>query len=356
MAQKSIEELLNGEVILSAENVVIKFNLRGQELTAIRGASLDLHKGESLAIVGESGSGKSVFTKSFMGLLDANGRIEDGKIIYKGQDMAKYKTEEDWIKIRGKEIAMVFQDPMTSLNPLKTVGKQVQESIELHQNLKGEAAKKLAIEILNDVGISDPEKRYRQYPHEFSGGMRQRVVIAIAVACNPNILICDEPTTALDVTIQAQILQLLKNLQQKYDLTIIYITHDLGVVANVADRIAVMYAGDIVELGTAEEVFFDPKHPYTWALLSSLPQLGIKGEPLYSIKGTPPNLFKEIVGDAFAPRNPRALKIDFEQRPPYFEVSPTHKARTWLLDPRAPRVEPPLMIQKMREKWGALNE
>lgn len=356
MAQKSIEEILNGEVILSAEDVVIKFNLRGQELTAIRGASLDLHKGESLAIVGESGSGKSVFTKSFMGLLDANGRIESGKIMYKGQDMARYKTEDDWIKIRGKEIAMVFQDPMTSLNPLKTVGKQVQESIELHQGLKGEEARQLTIEILNDVGITDPEKRYKQYPHEFSGGMRQRVVIAIAVACNPNILICDEPTTALDVTIQAQILQLLKNLQQKYDLTIIYITHDLGVVANVADRIAVMYAGDIVELGTAEEVFFDPKHPYTWALLSSLPQLGIKGEPLYSIKGTPPNLFKEVVGDAFAPRNPRALKIDFEQRPPYFEVSPTHKARTWLLDPRAPKVEPPLMIQKMREKWGALNE
>jgi oligopeptide transport system ATP-binding protein len=356
MAQKSIEEILNGEVILSAEDVVIKFNLRGQELTAIRGASLDLHKGESLAIVGESGSGKSVFTKSFMGLLDANGRIESGKIMYKNQDMARYKTEDDWIKIRGKEIVMVFQDPMTSLNPLKTVGKQVQESIELHQGLKGEEARRLTIEILNDVGITDPERRYRQYPHEFSGGMRQRVVIAIAVACNPNILICDEPTTALDVTIQAQILQLLKNLQQKYDLTIIYITHDLGVVANVADRIAVMYAGDIVELGTAEEVFFDPKHPYTWALLSSLPQLGIKGEPLYSIKGTPPNLFKEIVGDAFAPRNPRALKIDFEQRPPYFEVSPTHKARTWLLDPRAPKVEPPLMIQKMREKWGALNE
>lgn len=353
---KSLEEILNGEVILSVEDIVIKFNLRGKELTAIRGASLDLHKGESLAIVGESGSGKSVFTKSFMGLLDANGRIESGKIIYKGQNMAKYKTEEDWIKIRGKEIAMVFQDPMTSLNPLKTVGKQVQESIELHQGLKGEEAKKLTIEILNDVGITEPERRYKQYPHEFSGGMRQRVVIAIAVACNPNILICDEPTTALDVTIQAQILQLLKNLQQKYDLTIIYITHDLGVVANVADRIAVMYAGDIMELGTAEEVFFDPKHPYTWALLSSLPQLGIKGEPLYSIKGTPPNLFKEIVGDAFAPRNPRALKIDFEQRPPYFEVSPTHKARTWLLDPRAPNVEPPLMIQKMREKWGALNE
>jgi oligopeptide transport system ATP-binding protein len=247
---------------------------------------------------------------------------------------------------------------MTSLNPLKIIGKQVQESIELHQNLKGEEAKKLAIEILADVGISEPERRYKQYPHEFSGGMRQRVVIAIAIACNPNILICDEPTTALDVTIQAQILQLLKNLQEKYNLTIIYITHDLGVVANVADRIAVMYAGDIIELGTAEEVFFDPKHPYTWALLSSLPQLGTKGEALYSIKGTPPNLFKEIVGDAFAPRNPKALKIDFIERPPYFEVTPTHKARTWLLDPRAPKVEPPPMILKMREtdmKWGVNN-
>ena len=341
--------MINNEIVLSVEDLVIKFNLRGQELTAIRGASLTLYKGESLAIVGESGSGKSVFTKSFMGLLDANGRIDSGSIMYKGNDLAKYKTEDEWIKIRGKEIAMVFQDPMTSLNPLKKVGKQVQESIELHQNLKGEEAKKMALEILNDVGISDPDIRYNQYPHEFSGGMRQRVVIAIAVVCNPNILICDEPTTALDVTIQAQILQLLKNLQRKYQLTIIYITHDLGVVANVADRIAVMYAGDIIELGLSEEVFFDPKHPYTWALLSSLPQLGIKGEALYSIKGTPPNLFKEIKGDAFAPRNPHALKIDFEERPPYFEVSPTHKARTWLLDPRAPKVEPPLLIQKMNE-------
>ena len=341
--------MINNERVLFVDNLVIKFNLRGQELTAIRGASLTLYKRESLAIVGESGSGKSVFTKSFMGLLDANGRIQSGSIIYKGNDLAKYKTEDEWIKIRGKEIAMVFQDPMTSLNPLKTIGKQVQESIELHQGLKGDEAKKLAIDILSDVGIADSERRYNQYPHEFSGGMRQRVVIAIAVACKPNILICDEPTTALDVTIQAQILQLLKNLQKKYHLTIIYITHDLGVVANVADRIAVMYAGDIIEIGLSEEVFFDPKHPYTWALLSSLPQLGIKGEALYSIKGTPPNLFKEIKGDAFAPRNPYALKIDFEKRPPYFEVTPTHKARTWLLDPRAPKVKPPLLIQKMRE-------
>ena len=199
------------------------------------------------------------------------------------------------------------------------------------------------------MGITEPERRYKQYPHEFSGGMRQRVVIAIAVACRPQVLICDEPTTALDVTIQAQILHLIRQLKEKYQLTTIYITHDLGVVANVADRIAVMYAGDIVEIGTCDEVFYDPRHPYTWALLSSLPQLGVKGENLYSIQGTPPNLFAEIKGDAFAPRNPRALKIDFVQRPPYFDVSPTHRARTWLLDPRAPKVEPPENIRKLRE-------
>lgn len=350
--QKNLEGTKREEkIILSANNVVIKFNLRGRVLTAIREASLELFEGESLAIVGESGSGKSVFTKTFIGLLDKNGWIDSGSINYKEYDLAKFKTEKDWLKIRGKEIAMVFQDPMTSLNPLKTVGKQILEAVELHQGLKGENAKKTVIEILKDVGISDPAKRYNQYPHEFSGGMRQRVVIAISVACSPRIIICDEPTTALDVTIQAQILQLLKKLQDKYKLTIIYITHDLGVVAKVADRIAVMYAGDIVEIGNSEEIFYNPKHPYTWALLSSLPQLGIKGEPLYAIKGTPPNLFNEIKGDAFAPRNPKALKIDFIERPPYFQVSPTHKARTWLLDPRAPKVEPPLAIKIMQEKW-----
>lgn len=339
-------------VILSVKDLVVKFKLRGKTLTAIRGASLDIYKGESLAIVGESGSGKSVFTKTFMGLLDGNGWIDSGEIIYDGKDMATYKTENDWIKIRGKRIAMVFQDPMTSLNPLKTIGKQVQESLELHRKLKKNEAKKIAIEILEDVGIMDPERRYNQYPHEFSGGMRQRVVIAIAIACLPDILICDEPTTALDVTIQAQILQLLKDLKNKYDLTTIYITHDLGVVANVADRIAVMYAGDIVEIGGSEEVFYNAQHPYTWALLSSLPQLGVKGEPLHSIKGTPPNLFNEIKGDAFAPRNPRALKIDFVERPPYFNVSPTHKAKTWLLDPRSPKIEPPESIQILRQQMG----
>ena len=341
---------MDNNIILSVKDLNVKFSLRGRNLHAIRGISLDVFKGESLAIVGESGSGKSVFTKTFMGLTDQNGFIESGEILYGGKDLATFKTEKEWLTIRGREIAMVLQDPMTSLNPLKPIGKQIQESVERHQNLRGEAAYKATLGYLTDVGIDDPERRYKQYPHEFSGGMRQRAVIATAVACNPKILICDEPTTALDVTIQAQILDLIKQMQKKYDLTTIYITHDLGVVANVADRIAVMYAGDIVEVGTCDEVFYDPRHPYTWALLSSLPQLGIKGEPLYSIQGTPPNLFHEVVGDAFAPRNPQALKIDFVERPPYFEISPTHKARTWLLDPRSPQVEPPEYVRRLREE------
>ena len=336
--------------ILSVRDLNIKFNLRGRTLHALRDVSLDLYKGESLAIVGESGSGKSVFVKSFMGLLDANGWIDSGEILYNGEDLSKFKTEKQWLTVRGKQIAMVLQDPMTSLNPLKTIGAQIMEAIELHQGLHGEAARKEMLSVLTDVGINDPERRAKQYPHEFSGGMRQRVVIAIAVACRPQILICDEPTTALDVTIQAQILGLIRNLKEKYNLTTIYITHDLGVVANVADRIAVMYAGDIVEIGLCEEVFYQSKHPYTWALLSSLPQLGVKGEPLYSIHGTPPNLFNEVKGDAFAPRNPQALKIDFVKRPPYFEVSPTHKARTWLLDPRAPKIDPPEAVRKLAEE------
>ncbi|HHX27804.1 MAG: ABC transporter ATP-binding protein [Bacillota bacterium] len=338
--------------ILSAKDVVVKFSLRGQILTAIRQASLDLYEGQTMAIVGESGSGKSVFTKTFLGMLDANGWVDSGTIMFEGQDLAKLKTEKEWLKVRGKKIAMIFQDPMTALNPLRTVGMQIREVLEMHQGLRGEDAKNRTIEILGQVGIDNPSMRYGQYPHEFSGGMRQRVVIAIAVACNPRILICDEPTTALDVTIQAQILELIRKLQKELNLTIVYITHDLGVVANVAEHVAVMYAGDIIEYGTAEEIFYDARHPYTWALLSSLPQLGIKGQPLYSISGTPPNLFTEIKGDAFAPRNPRALKIDFVHRPPYFRVSPTHIARTWLLDPRAPKVEPPEAIKAMKAKYA----
>ncbi len=341
---------MDQEPILSVQRLNVKFSLRGKVLHAIRDVSLDLYKGETLAIVGESGSGKSVLTKTFMGLMDVNGWIDSGSIFYNGQDLAKFKTEKEWLTIRGREIAMVLQDPMTSLNPLKTIGAQIEEAIALHQHVTGGEAHKRVIELLTDVGITEPERRAKQYPHEFSGGMRQRVVIAIAMACNPKILICDEPTTALDVTIQAQILHLIRDLVRKYSLTTVYITHDLGVVANVADRVAVMYAGDIVEIGMAREVFYDARHPYTWALLSSLPQLGVKGEKLFSIQGTPPSLFQEIKGDAFAARNPHALKIDFEQRPPLFEVSPTHFARTWLLHPDAPKVEPPPVLKRLRQE------
>ena len=339
--------------ILSAKDVEITFSLRGNKLNAIRKCSLDLYDGETLAIVGESGSGKSVFTKTFVGMLDGNGSITGGSIMYDGKDLAKFKKEKEWMTIRGKKIAMVMQDPMTSLNPLKKVGKQIQECIELHQGLKGSVAKKATLQILEKVGIPYPEMRYNQYPHEFSGGMRQRVVIAIAVACRPQILICDEPTTALDVTIQAQILELIRNLQAEYHMSVIYITHDLGVVANVADRVAVMYAGQIVEVGKVDEIFYDARHPYTWALLSALPQLGVKGEALPTIDGTPPNLFNKIKGDAFAPRNRQALAIDFEEEPPYFEVSETHKAKTWYLDPRAPKIEPPKSVQQLRQKMRA---
>lgn len=339
--------------ILSAKDVEITFSLRGNKLNAIRKCSLDLYYGETLAIVGESGSGKSVFTKTFVGMLDGNGSITGGSIMYDGKDLAKFKKEKEWMTIRGKKIAMVMQDPMTSLNPLKKVGKQIQECIELHQGLKGAVAKKATLQILEKVGIPYPEMRYNQYPHEFSGGMRQRVVIAIAVACRPQILICDEPTTALDVTIQAQILELIRNLQAEYHMSVIYITHDLGVVANVADRVAVMYAGQIVEVGKVDEIFYDARHPYTWALLSALPQLGVKGEALPTIDGTPPNLFNKIKGDAFAPRNRQALAIDFEEEPPYFEVSETHKAKTWYLDPRAPKIEPPKSVQQLRQKMRA---
>ena len=339
--------------ILSAKDVEITFSLRGNKLNAIRKCSLDLYDGETLAIVGESGSGKSVFTKTFVGMLDGNGSITGGSIMYDGKDLAKFKKEKEWMALRGKKIAMVMQDPMTSLNPLKKVGKQIQECIELHQGLKGAVAKKATLQILEKVGIPYPEMRYNQYPHEFSGGMRQRVVIAIAVACRPQILICDEPTTALDVTIQAQILELIRNLQAEYHMSVIYITHDLGVVANVADRVAVMYAGQIVEVGKVDEIFYDARHPYTWALLSALPQLGVKGEALPTIDGTPPNLFNKIKGDAFAPRNRQALAIDFEEEPPYFEVSETHKAKTWYLDPRAPKIEPPKSVQQLRQKMRA---
>ncbi|MGI6358371.1 MAG: dipeptide ABC transporter ATP-binding protein [Bacillota bacterium] len=343
--------MLDRQPILSARDVEVQFTLRGQKLTAIRNTSLDVYPEETLAIVGESGSGKSVFTKCFVGMLDNNGRITNGSIMFDGKDLVKLKTEKEWLTIRGKRIAMVMQDPLTSLNPLRSVGSQIQEAIELHQGLRGREARAEAIRMLEVVGIPDAAKRYSQYPHEFSGGMRQRVVIAMAVSCRPQILICDEPTTALEVTIQAQILDLIRTLQREYKMTIIYITHDLGVVADVADRVAVMYAGQIIEIGTAEEVFYDSWHPYTWALLGALPQLGIRGGTLPAIDGTPPNLFTKIRGDAFAPRNRRALAIDFVEEPPFFEVSPTHKAKTWYLDPRAPKIEKPDSIRRLSQQF-----
>ena len=314
------------EKIFEAKDLVIRFNLRGRSLTAVRKASIELYTNETLAIVGESGSGKSVFTKSFLGMLDKNGHIESGSLLFEGQDLAKYTTEKQWMKIRGKKIAMVFQDPMTSLNPVKTIGEQIREVITWHFGTDKEEARKEAIRLLEMVGISDPERRYKQYPHEFSGGMRQRVVIATAIACRPKILICDEPTTALDVTVQAQILELIRSLQKELNMSVVYITHDLGVVANVADRVSVMYAGQIVEYGLVGEIFKDAQHPYTKALLRSQPQLGKRGEALHAIQGSPPNLYLDIKGDAFAPRNPDAMKIDYQMEPPFFKVSETHYA------------------------------
>ena len=326
---------MNRKKIFEARDIVIKFNLRGKVLTAIRGASIELYDGETLALVGESGSGKSVFTKSFIGMLDKNGYVESGSIRMDGQEFAGYQTEKEWLTVRGKKIAMVFQDPMTSLNPVKTVGEQIREVICYQFGTDKAQAKKEAIALLDQVGIPDPEARYGQYPHEFSGGMRQRVVIATAIACRPRILICDEPTTALDVTVQAQILHLIKKLQRELHMTVIYITHDLGVVASVADRVAVMYAGQIIECGLVNEIFSAPEHPYTKALLQSLPQLGVRGYDLRSIQGTPPNLYKEIKGDAFAPRNPDAMQVDYVYEPPFFPVTETHYAKTWLLAKQA---------------------
>ena len=279
--------------------------------------------------------------------LDETEAILHGKCVL---NLAKVKYSKDWTKIRGGKIATVFQDPMTSLNPIITIGKQITSVILKHQNCSELEARERALILMKKVGIPNAEARFDDYPFQYSGGMRQRIVIAIALSCQPKILICDEPTTALDVTIQAQILKLIKDLQKEFNYTIVFITHDLGVVANVADRVAVLYGGQVVELGTCEEVFYDPRHPYTWALLSSLPQLAQRNTKLYSITGTPPSLYNKIVGDAFAPRNPYCLKIDTLKEPPMFQISDTHFAKTWLLDPRAPKVEKPEIIQNIHEK------
>lgn len=336
--------------ILSVKDLKVEFQVRGRTLTAIRGISLDFMEGEAVAIVGESGSGKSVLTKAFSGMLEGNGRIVAGSIEFEGQDLTKLKGAKKWNRIRGGKIATVFQDPMTSLNPILTIGRQITDVICAHQGCSRGEGRRRAISMMEKVGISDAAARFDDYPFRFSGGMRQRIVIAIALSCQPKVLICDEPTTALDVTIQAQILQLIRELQKEFGYTIIFITHDLGVVANIADRVAVLYAGQVVELAQTEELFYDPRHPYTWALLSSLPQLATDEGTLYAITGTPPSLYSKIQGDAFAPRNPYALTIDRLVEPPQFQVSSTHWAKTWLLDPRAPKADKPEMIRNLHEK------
>ena len=345
-----LEEKKEPEVVIDVKNLSVGFTVRGKKINVIRNIDLKVYRGETLAIVGESGSGKSVTTKTFTGMLESNGRVTSGSIMFDGMDLAKFTTNKEWRKIRGKRIATIFQDPMTSLNPLLKIGFQISEVLRLHHGLSKKEAKEEAIRLLKKVRIPNAEARYNDYPFQYSGGMRQRVVIAIALACRPEVLICDEPTTALDVTVQAQIIALIKELQNEYNWTTIFITHDLGVVANVANRIAVMYGGQIVEYGTVEDVFYNPAHPYTWALLCSLPQLGTKDEPLSFIKGNPPSFSKEIIGDAFAPRNNYAMNIDFVKEPPMFQISETHCAKTWLLDPRAPKVEKPKVIQELHER------
>ena len=346
------------EPLLEVKNLRINFKTYAGLVQAVRGVDFTLAKGETLAIVGESGSGKSVTSNALMRLIpQPAGRYEDGQILFEGKDLLKL-SEREMESIRGNEIAMIFQDPMTALNPTMRVGKQIMEVILTHKKgVSKEAAKQRAIELLAEVGIPDPERRFKQYPHEFSGGMRQRVVIAIALAAEPKILIADEPTTALDVTIQAQILELMKKIQEKNGNAIIFITHDLGVVANVADRVAVMYAGQIVEYGSSHDIFYNPKHPYTWGLLGSMPDLNSEdSEELYTIPGAPPNLINPPLGDAFAPRNPYALAIDYKAEPPFYEVSPGHYAKTWLLHPEAPKVELPEVIRHRIESYQARRE
>lgn len=345
---------MDENLILSVENLDVTFKTNAGNIHAIRGVDIKLPQGKTVAIVGESGSGKSVTMKAVTGLLDSNAIVNGGKIFYRCDgkviDLLTLTKKDLRRNINGQNIAMVFQDPMTSLNPTMTIGAQVMEGMLLHKKISKTDAHDKALELLNLVGITDAAKRMENYPHQLSGGMRQRVVIAVALASDPKILICDEPTTALDVTIQAGILNLIGDLQKSLGLSVIYITHDLGVVAKVADFVNVMYAGKIIETGTVEEIFFDPRHPYTWGLLSAMPDLETDDDRLYSIPGSPPNLLHEPKGDAFAARNKFAMKIDEKVEPPMFKISETHSAATWLLHPDAPKVEMPIELRKRIER------
>lgn len=328
--------------LLEIKNLSVSFRTPQGEVEAVRDVSLSLHSGEVLAIVGESGCGKSVLCKSVMKLLPRNAWIKSGTILADGTDITRY-SQRDMERLRGRLFSMVLQDPMTALDPTMTVGAQIAEAVRVHQpRMERGAVRRRVLELMELVGIDRPEERYGRYPFDFSGGMRQRSVMAIALACGPKILFADEPTTALDVTIQAQILDLLRDVQAKLGTAAVLVTHDLGVVARAADRVAVMYAGKIVETGTVEDIFYDPRHPYTWGLLRSLPAWAKEGQPLYTIPGTPPSLLHPPKGDAFACRNEYALAIDYQEAPPMFQVSDTHFAATWLLDERAPKIASPL--------------
>ncbi|OPH06611.1 peptide ABC transporter ATP-binding protein [Lacticaseibacillus paracasei] len=341
--------------ILEVKDLQIDFATYAGPVHAIRNVNFDLNNGETLAIVGESGSGKSVTVRTVMGLLAPNAKITHGEVLFNGEDILK-KSEKQLNAMRGNDVAMIFQDPMTSLDPTMTIGKQVAEPLLLHSKISKADALKEAERVLDLVGIKDAGGRLKDYPHQFSGGQRQRIVIAIAIINHPQILLADEPTTALDVTIQAQIIHLLKEIQSKIDTSIIFITHDLGVVAGIADRVAVMYAGKIVEYGTVDEIFYNAQHPYTWGLLEAMPTLETKSDRLYAIPGTPPDLLDPPKGDAFAPRNPYAMAIDLEQEPPFFKISPTHSAATWLLAPGAPKVELPPEIARRHALWASKHQ
>ena len=344
--------------VLKVDNLSVSFHTVSGIVNAVRGVNLELRKGETIAIVGESGSGKSVTVKAIMGIMSSNEIINSGSIDFVYEENGK-QTSVDLLTlspkkrrnlIAGKRIAMVFQDPMTSLNPTLTIGNQLMEGMIHHFHKSKKEAAERAIELLKLVGINNAEEFMKSYPHQLSGGMRQRVVIAIALACNPEVLICDEPTTALDVTIQAKILELIQDLQKKLGISVIYITHDLGVVAKVADYVNVMYAGKIVENGTVEDIFYDPRHPYTWGLLSPMPDVDTKEERLYTIPGTPPNMINEIKGEAFAPRNEFALNIDLREEAPMFTINEHHKVASWLAHPDAPKVEMPKSLRTRIDK------
>ena len=337
------------EKLLELEKLAVSFATPEGEVEAVRGVDLAVEEGEILCLVGESGCGKTVTCHAVMHLLPSNGFIKEGTIKLCGQDITHY-GEREMRALRGGTMSMIFQDPLGTLNPTMPIGQQIMEVLFKHQQMTRQETKQRALEMLSMVGIEEPEARFDLQPHFFSGGMRQRCVIAAALAANPRLLFADEATTALDVTVKARILDLLLEIRRQTNIAIVFVTHDLGSVARIADRVAVMYAGKIVEVGTAEEIFYEPRHPYTWALLSSLPQPAERDTKLYSITGTPPSLYNKITGDAFAPRNPYCLKIDTIAEPPMFKVTDTHYAKTWLLDPRAPKIEKPEIIQNIHEK------